>query len=500
MIPRLDDTIVAIATPSGEGALAIVRLSGNQSIEIADRMFSGAAPLSSARGFSIHHGRARSPGGDDIDEVLALVFRAPRSFTGEDAVEFSCHGGLLVTHMVLDAARAAGARQAEPGEFTRRAFLNGRIDLSQAEAVADLIAARSDKAVRSSLDQLAGRLGARITSLKSELLDLCASLEIDLDFSEEGIDIISAPEVGRRLGQVRARLAEAAATFTGGRLLREGLSVPIVGRPNVGKSSLFNALLKESRAIVTHIPGTTRDFLEESITVSGILLRLIDTAGLRTPGDVVEAEGISRTRDILSRADIVLVVEEATSPLTTPEILDGLPPLGEFQKVVIARSKADLKGLPVAEPPAAGGSQASPDTGETPGRIPAPSPVHRPLIVAGQGDAESWGNEAGPPVVEVSSLTGTGIRELEDALIRVVGLDRIGADTTLAVTNRRHWDALRAALNSLDSAIESLRHGATNEFIAFDVHECVAALSSITGQMTSEEVLNHIFAQFCVGK
>ncbi len=318
MVPRLDDTIVAIATPAGEGALAIVRLSGKHALEIADRLFTGRVSLSTVAGFTIHHGRARFPGGDEIDEVLASVFRGPRSFTGEDSVEFSCHGGMLVTHLILDGALAAGARRAEPGEFTRRAFLNGRMDLSQAEAVADLIAARTDKAVRASLDQLAGRLGTRIKALKADLLDLCASLEMDLDFSEEGIDIIAPEEVARRLSSVKTQLAEAAATFSGGRLLREGLSVPIVGKPNAGKSSLFNALLKESRAIVTHVPGTTRDFLEESISVSGILLRLIDTAGLRTPGDVVEAEGIRRTMDMVGRGDIILVAEDVTSQKCTP--------------------------------------------------------------------------------------------------------------------------------------------------------------------------------------
>jgi len=462
MVPRLDDTIVAIATPAGEGALAIVRLSGTQALAIADRLFTGRVSLSTVPGFTIHYGRARYPGADEIDEVLASVFRAPRSFTGEDSVEFSCHGGMLVTHLILDGALAAGARQAEPGEFTRRAFLNGRIDLSQAEAVGDLIAARTDKAVRASLDQLAGRLGTRIKALKADLLDLCASLEVDIDFSEEGIDIIAAEEVARRISAVRIQLAEAAATFSGGRLLREGLSVPIIGKPNTGKSSLFNALLKESRAIVTHLPGTTRDFIEEGISVSGVLLRLIDTAGLRTPSDVVEAEGISRTMDLVGSGDIIVVAEEITSPRDTQTILGDLPPLGQFQRVVIARTKADLKpGLP-------------------------PDPV--------------ISHEAGVLVVEVSALTGYGMREIEKALIDVVGTERVGSDSTLAVTNRRHWEALQKAIRGLDSALASLRAGSTFEFIAFDVRESTLALSGITGEVTTEDVLNHIFSRFCIGK
>jgi tRNA modification GTPase len=471
MVLRLDDTIVAIATPAGEGALAIVRLSGKQALEVADRMFVGHSPLSTSAGFTIHYGRVRQPGGNDIDEVLVSVFRSPRSFTGEDSVEFTCHGGMLVTRFVLDAAIAAGARQAEPGEFTRRAFLNGRMDLSQAEAVADLIAAKTDRALRTSLDQLAGRLGTRIKALKTDLLDLCASLEIDLDFGEEGLDI-SAPEaVARRLTLVRTQLVEAAATFSGGRVFREGLTVPIVGKPNAGKSSLFNALLKESRAIVTHVPGTTRDFIEESISVSGLLLRLIDTAGLRTPGDVVEAEGISRTKEILGRGDIILLVEEATSPRNTSEILADLPPLREFQKVVLARTKVDLKTAPPGGPTQEPGSDHNMDTG-------------RP----------------GVPVIEVSSLTGYGIRKLEESLATLVGVDRIGSDTTLAVTSRRHWEALQNAIQSVDSALISLGAGVPNEFVAFDVRECVASLAGITGEVTSEEVLNHIFSRFCVGK
>ena len=462
MVPGLDDTIVAIATPAGEGALAIVRLSGPQAFQVADRMFAGHTLLADTQGFTIHYGHARFPGGDDIDEVLASVFRAPRSFTGEDSVEFTCHGGMLVTHLVLDAAVAAGARQAEPGEFTRRAFLNGRIDLSQAEAVADLIAARTDRAVRASLDQLSGRLGSRINALKADMLDVCASLELGLDFSEEGIDILPSEQVAQRLTGIRDQLADAAATFKGGRLLREGLSVPIVGRPNAGKSSLFNALLRESRAIVTHVPGTTRDFIEESISISGVLLKLVDTAGVRTPGDVVEAEGISRTMEVVKRGDIVLVVEEVTSPRSTAEVLASLPPIGEFQKVVVARTKADL-------------GAALPDS---------------PAVT----------EEGGVIMVPVSSLTGYGIRELEKALIKVVGLDRFDSDTTLAVTNRRHWDSLQKGIASIDSALDSVRKGASNEFIAFDIRQSVVSLSDITGEVTTDDVLNHIFARFCVGK
>ena len=326
----------------------------------------------------------------------------------------------------------------------------------------DLIAARTDKAVRVSLDQLAGRLGTRIKAIKADLLDLCASLEVDIDFSEEGIDIIAPVEVARRISAVRIQLAEAAATFSGGRLLREGLSVPIIGKPNAGKSSLFNALLKESRAIVTHLPGTTRDFIEEGISVSGVLLRLIDTAGLRTPGDVAEAEGISRTMDLVGSGDIILVAEEVTSQRDTPTILGDLPPLGQFQRVVVARTKADLKpGLP-------------------------PDPV--------------ISHEAGVLVVEVSALTGYGMREIEKALIDVVGTERVGSDSTLAVTNRRHWEALQKAIQGLDSALASLRAGSTFEFVAFDVRECTLALSGITGEVTTEEVLNHIFSRFCIGK
>jgi tRNA modification GTPase len=461
MAPRQDDTIAAIATPAGEGALAIVRLSGKRALETADRLFTGRSPLSEARGFTIHYGRIRHPGGDEIDEALASVFRSPNSFTGEDSVELSCHGGMLITHLVLEAAFAAGARQAEPGEFTKRAFLNGRIDLSQAEAVADLIAARTDKAVRQSLGQLSGRLGSRIADLKSELMDLCALLEIDLDFSEDGIGIITEQEIERRLLSVRTRLAEAVSTFAGGRRMREGLSVPIVGKPNAGKSSLFNALLRESRAIVTHVPGTTRDFIEESIVVSGLLFRLIDTAGIRVSDDIVESEGISKTLEMTGIGDILLVVEEATSPMTTREILDSLPPIGEHQKVVIARTKSDLK-------PAADRTQ---DISQDP-EI---------------------------PVVEVSALNGTGIRELEDAIVAAAG-GAPGPEYSLAVTNERHRDALKKSIASLDAALESQGSGATNEFIAFDVRECVSGLSEITGEILTEDVLNTIFSRFCVGK
>ncbi len=339
---RADDTIAAIATPLGQGAISVVRVSGPEAVAIADRLFCGKNRLVSVPGFTVHHGFILNAGGRRVDEVLATVFRRPHSYTGEDAVEFSCHGGIYVTHCVLEAVLDRGARMADPGEFTKRAFLNGRIDLSQAEAVADLITARSSRAHRSSMEQLEGKLRAQVVELRSRLMDLCSLLEIEIDFSEEGIALISREDVATRVHRIRNLLDLMISSFESGRVYREGVCVAIVGKPNAGKSSLFNSLLQEDRAIVTPIPGTTRDSLEESLLIEGLLFRLLDTAGLRQAADIVESEGVARSRSVMKGADVVVLVVDSTESLDRTDAMGSLEGLESQQGLIIAFNKIDL--------------------------------------------------------------------------------------------------------------------------------------------------------------
>jgi tRNA modification GTPase len=461
------DTITAVATPPGEGAIAVIRVSGSDALEIGDRIFRGRRPLSASRGYTLHHGTIFSAEGLDLDEVLATVFRSPRSYTGEDTLEISCHGGLFVTTAVLNAVLAAGARRAEPGEFTRRAYLNGKMDLSRAEAVASLISAGSDRAHRTSLEQLRGRLAGTVEEMRIGLKRLCALLEVDLDFSEEGICIIGKAEIDRKIAETKERLEHLAETFRTGKIYRDGVSVVIVGPPNSGKSSLFNALLKDSRAIVTPIPGTTRDYLQENITLKGILFRVTDTAGLRESDDPIESEGIARSVTSVETADIVIFVDEAGSDTLQREVLAGTLPITGEQELILVRNKIDL--IP-------GESNRNPHVDQ--------------IELRGGIRTELW----------LSALTGMGVHTLAEQLVHIVGESELSTHETVCVISERHAESLLKGARSLGTALQSLNSGMTNEFVAFDIRESVSALGEITGEITSEEVLNSIFAEFCIGK
>jgi tRNA modification GTPase len=464
MNPADTSPIAAIATPSGEGALSIIRMSGEGVLQLADRLFRGRSQLSDCAGYTVHLGAIVDRDGQVVDEVLATVFRRPHSYTGEDAVEFSCHGGTAVARAALDEALRAGARPAEPGEFTRRAFLNGRIDLSQAEAVADLIAARSDRARRISLQQLAGKLGSAVRELRDSLTDLCALLELDLDFAEEGLDLMPSAETQTRIGAVLARVRRMAASFESGRILREGITVVLAGKPNVGKSSLFNALLRENRAIVTPKAGTTRDTIEESVEIDGIAYRLIDTAGLRAAVDEAEVEGVTRTLASAKEADVILLVEDLTEAVEEEEIEALLSDLPENQHLVVALNKVDLC------------------------KTPPSSSQYRQL------------SNRGAVFVLTSAKTEKGVEEIRRELSRIALGSHPGLEENAPVVNRRHKEALERAARSLERGLEAAKEGTTSEFIALDVREALVALSEITGEVTSEEVLNRIFSSFCIGK
>lgn len=459
-----DRTITAIATPAGEGAIAVIRLSGEEALSIADRLFRGSSALGLAAGYTVHYGKIVTAGGETVDEVLATVFRRPHSFTGENAVEFSCHGGLVVTQAILDAILRNGARQAEPGEFSKRAFLNGRIDLSQAEAVADLIAARSERARAASIRQLEGRLGARVRELRTALTGLCALLELELDFSEDGLDLIPRSAIERQIVSVDRTLAAMIESFDLGRIVRDGVSVVLVGKPNAGKSSLFNQLLKEQRAIVTPLPGTTRDTIQESIVIEGVLFRLIDTAGLREAEDVAEEEGVRRTIEEARSSDIVVLVEDVSSGVEFKEMDEALKALLKTQHLVVALNKSDL--------------------------------VESVINLAQYATL----SERGARLIKTSAKTGEGMKQFRDALLESVVAGKIDPGQELYLTNRRHMDAITRAKAALQKATETLRSGMTNEFVAVDVRSAVASLGEITGDVTDEDILNSIFSSFCIGK
>lgn len=460
MHAREDDTIAAIATAPGEGALAVVRMSGGESLRVGDTVFRGGGGLREAAGHTLHVGRLVGLDGVPVDDVVVSVFRAPRSYTGEDVVEISCHGGRRVAESVLEVLIAAGARAAEPGEFTRRAFLNGRMDLAQAEAVGDLIAAKSARAQRLSLEQLHGRLSSGVAGLRQELLSLCALLELDLDFADEGLEVVSDREATARAEKLAQELHRLESSFASGRLIRNGVLVVLAGLPNAGKSSLFNALLQEERAIVTHLPGTTRDSLEEQIVISGIAFRLVDTAGLRAPDNVAEEQGIARSRSAVRSADVILYVVDASVPHSAEEIPEPVILRSEDQKVVLALNKSDLRM-----------------TSQVDDLQKALSPVR---------------------TVFVSAKNGQGLTDLRSALLESVG--DLAGDDTVPLSNLRHLAAVRSALVSLERGIESLRAGLTHEFVASDLRESSQALALITGEVTSNDVLNDIFSRFCIGK
>jgi tRNA modification GTPase len=479
---RPGDTIAAVSTPPGEGAVALIRISGPSAMEILGRIFEPASAPRSA-GVPSNTGRMpmpRSPAklpvlgvppassvpathapqvlprratfgritenGALVDEVLVTFFPGPASYTGENLVEVGCHGGILLSAHILELVLRSGARAAEPGEFTQRAFLNGKLDLTRAEAVMDLIGARTPLALRSAAEQLRGRIGEEADALRSAILDTVAHLEAWIDFPEDGIAPAEGAALLEKISCVSARISRLLATAESGRILREGVRVTIVGRPNAGKSSLLNRLLGMERAIVSPFPGTTRDTIEESACLRGILFRLTDTAGIRETTDPVEREGVGRARDAISRADLVLHVFDASSEFHEP-------PLGE-REILIA-NKSDL-------PPAGA-------------RLPANA-------------------------LRVSSLTGEGFPELVEAMFRETCGCHLAAGDSPAAVNARHKNLLESAAASLAAATALLQAAAPPEIAAIELRDALEKIGAITGSASTEEILGEIFTRFCIGK
>jgi tRNA modification GTPase len=453
------DTIAAISTPLGEGGLAVVRVSGPAALTVAEACFrpvgKSARRPTLARSHTIHYGKVVRRG-QVVDEVLLAVLRAPRTYTREDMVEISCHGGLLPAKLVLDTVLASGARLAQPGEFTKRAFLNGRLDLAQAEAVADLIHSRTELALAAANEQLGGKLSQRINLLRDELLRALAHIEAHIDFPDEDIAPDTREQLLQRFQQSVAFMDELLRTADEGQVLRRGIRAAIVGRPNVGKSSLLNQLLGRDRAIVSPIPGTTRDTIEETANVRGLPVVLIDTAGLRESSDAIEGEGVRRSRQTLAQAELILHVLDAAEPLTAEDERY----LAEFagKKRLLVRNKCDR-----------------------PRRLVLPSDMPA-------------------PVVEVSCLTGQGLDALKDALKELIWAGEIRAEMLQVMINSRHQDALRRAREAAVRALDALRQDLTLELVALELRIAVNAVGEIVGKTTTEDLLDSIFSQFCIGK
>lgn len=463
MTGRLKDTICAIATPIGEGAISIIRVSGESALQSVSKHFRGKLELASAKSHTVHHGMIIDSMGNAIDDVLCTVFRSPTSYTGEDSVEVSCHGGIHVTRRVLECFIETGIRLAYPGEFTQRAFLNGKLDLAQAEAVAELIQARSDKAYKISLDQLEGSLSKVIHNIRDQLVKSLSYLELELDFIEEDIELIDKKNIEKLLNENIVEIEKLLSTYKYGKIWKDGLRVALIGVPNAGKSSLLNALLNENRAIVTDIPGTTRDFIEEEIVISGVVFRLIDTAGLRKTGDVIEEEGIKRSWKIAQSSDIIILVHDSTAKIAEVEIefLDSMIKKHHQKRVIIANNKVDL---------------------------------HRSRELTKFREFQI-------STIETSTVGHGGVQTLVDELTKFVSIKaQKEADESITIIGERHHSALLKAKKALHSSLESLKNKESNEFVAVEIRTAIDWIGEIVGIVTTEDILNKIFSKFCVGK
>jgi len=462
ILKRGEDTIAAISTPFGESGIGIVRMSGPLAEPIAKKLFKPKKDQPCFISHHFHYGEIIDPqNGRPIDEVLIVLMKSLKTYTREDMVEIHCHGGYLILQRVLELVLKQGARMAEPGEFTKRAFLNGRIDLTQAEAVIDLISAKTMASLEIANQQLRGVLYREMTSLKEDLVEQLALIEAHIDFPEEEIDPISLGKMRQDLKRMIHQIEGWIASFEEGKIFREGISCAIIGKTNVGKSSLLNVLLKEERAIVTPIPGTTRDVIEEVLNICGIPVRLMDTAGLRKAMDSIEQEGVRRAKERVSDSDFVLLMIDGSRPLDADdmEIFEEI----KEKKKVVALNKKDL-----------------------------------PLKISLE-DVERRFQEN--PIISISCLRNEGIDDLKEAIYHyLVHRDVRSSPEHLIVANIRHKTALSQMRDNLSNAVKGLEERTSPEFIAFEIRSALEALGEIVGETTTEEILNRIFEQFCIGK
>lgn len=455
------DTIAAISTPMGEGAIAIVRLSGQEAVPIADRLFKGKKPLAEVDSHTIHYGKLIDPKTNQpVEEVMVSVMRAPRTFTREDVVEINCHGGLVSVNRVLQLLLQNGARLAEPGEFTKRAFLNGRIDLSQAEAVIDLIRAKTDRAMNVALNQMQGRLSKLVGHLRQTLLETIAHVEVNIDYPEYDAEEMTHGLLNEKLQFVAEEIKKILLTAEQGKILREGLSTAIIGRPNVGKSSLMNALVHENKAIVTDVAGTTRDIIEEYVNVRGVPLRLVDTAGIRETEDIVEKIGVEKSRQVLKEADLILLVLNFHESLSPED--ENLFKAVKGMDVIVIVNKTDLDQ---------------------------------------KIDMDRVKNLAGDyPLITTSLLKEEGIDRLEQAISELFFKGGIESQDMTYVSNSRHIALLNQALNHVEEALHGIEMNLPIDMVQIDITRAWEVLGEIVGDTVSESLIDQLFSQFCLGK
>lgn len=444
-------TIAAIATPAGEGGVAIIRISGCHALDVSAKIFS--KDVQSLRSHKVYFGKFLNGYDEIIDEGLLIVMLAPKSYTGENVVELHCHGGSLISKHLLDAVLHAGARMAQPGEFTRRAFLNGKLDLAQAEAVQALISAKNNLALKAAEQQLEGKLSKLVKRFQNDLVDIAAILEAWVDFPEEDLEFASMEEILEKLRTILQEMQNLKKTFQHGQMLSRGISLCLAGRPNAGKSSLMNALLGNDRAIVTPIPGTTRDMLQEDFTIGSLHFRLTDTAGLRETEEIIEQEGIRRSKKAMAEADLVLFVVDSSQGLhkEDKELLSALNP----DQAIIVWNKCDLPH---------------------------------------QDPSEQM------PMVKLSSLTGAGIEDLKAAIEKLLWKTGLPDKQEILLTNSRHYEAIIRSIRALETLIHGLESDVSPEFLSLDMRHALQELGTIIGSDITEDILSAIFSKFCVGK
>ncbi|NLL70985.1 MAG: tRNA uridine-5-carboxymethylaminomethyl(34) synthesis GTPase MnmE [Epulopiscium sp.] len=459
----MDPTIAAIATPLGAGGIGIIRMSGQDALSIADKVFKSKSKkvLQEQRSHTIHYGWIIDPDTEEvIDEVLMMLMKGPNTYTREDVIEINCHGGMIVIQKILQLLLKNGAQLAEPGEFTKRAFLNGRIDLSQAEAVIDIINAQTELSLQSSISQLGGTLSQKVKNLRQELLEMIAHIEASIDYPEYDMEELTYEMIQSKTEMLLDQVNDFIRTADTGRMIREGIQTVIIGKPNVGKSSLLNALLREQRAIVTDIPGTTRDVLEEYITIQGVPLKLMDTAGIRETADVVEQIGVEKSKEWMTKSDLVLVMMDASTKFTTED--HEIFKLIEGKRCLVLINKTDLpRKLDIKQ-------------------------------VFAYVDKEQ--------ILELSVKEGEGMDQLENRLREMFFAGEINVKDDVFITNVRHKDALVKAKSSLETVLETIELEMPEDCLSIDLQSAYEYLGEITGETVGESIIHQIFSQFCLGK
>lgn len=455
------DTITAICTAQGEGAIGIIRLSGEESVEITDKIFKtpNGRKIKEYGDRKLIYGHVYD-GEKMIDEVLVAYMKGPKSYTCEDVIEINCHGGIVPLQRILKLVLKTGARMAEPGEFTKRAFLNGRLDLAQAESVMDLVSAKTTKGFDLALDQLEGNLSKKVNHIREDLLKTIAHIEVCIDYPEEDIEDMTYDEIGKSFSDVKEGIGKLLKSSETGKIMRDGLKTVIVGRPNVGKSSLLNAILRENRAIVTDVPGTTRDVIEEFISIKGVPLKIVDTAGIRETEDLVEKIGVEKSKEFFNKADLIILVLNMSEELTKED--EKLISLIKEREVIVILNKSDLE--------------------------PKLSQEHLQEVVGSK------------KIIKTSIMNESGLEEIEDTILEMVYGGKLKSDDNSMVTNVRHIDTLEKAHKSISDALDAVKQGLAYDFIEVDMKNCYDYLGEIIGETVEDDLIDKIFSNFCLGK